>query len=184
VLDPWSSGTQLDLWGGRCFVSVVGFQFVDTRVLGCAIPFHCNFEEVNLRFYVTRIVDGEIRRGVVFIKEIVPRRAIAWVANARYNENYVALPMSHDDTAAGGRRTVSYRWRHRGQWCRLAVTFRASQCFPTRPRRGLPANTTGVTCAATTRRWHQVEHPRWNVWKGTTPELASTSRAVRTVRPA
>ena len=97
-------GTQLDLWGGRCFVSVVGFQFADTRVLGCAIPFHCNFEEVNLRFYVKRIVDGEIRRGVVFIKEIVPRRAIAWVANALYNENYVALPMSHDDAAAGDRR--------------------------------------------------------------------------------
>ena len=169
------SGTQLDLWRGRCFVSVVGFQFADTRVLGCAIPFHCNFEEVNLRFYVKRIVDGEVRRGVVFIKEIVPRRAIAWVANALYNENYVALPMSHDDTAAGGGRTVAYRWRHRGQWCRLVVTLQgeptlpdetSEEAFITEHYWGYTSQRDGATLE------YQVEHPRWNVWKGTTPEFA------------
>jgi uncharacterized protein YqjF (DUF2071 family) len=47
-------GTELDLWSGRCFVSVVGFQFLDTRVLGFSVPFHRDFEEVNLRFYGRR----------------------------------------------------------------------------------------------------------------------------------
>jgi uncharacterized protein YqjF (DUF2071 family) len=167
-------GTELDLWCGKCFVSIVGFQFADTRILGCAIPFHCNFEEVNLRFYVKRIVDGEIRRGVVFVKEIVPRRAIAWVANALYNENYVALPMSHDDAAAGDRRTVSYRWRHHGEWCRLAVTLAgepwlpdetSEETFITEHYWGYAAQRDGSALE------YQVEHPRWKVWKGTSPEL-------------
>ena len=89
------AGTELDAWEGRHLVSMVGFMFQSTRGLGFPIPFHRNFEEVNLRFYVRRKVDGEWRRGVVFIKEIVPRFAIAWVARTFYNENYVALPMSH-----------------------------------------------------------------------------------------
>ena len=74
------AGTEIDLWSGRCFVSVVGFMFLDTRIMGIPVPFHRNFEEVNLRFYVTRTIDGEIRRGAVFVKEIVPRRAIVLVA--------------------------------------------------------------------------------------------------------
>ena len=65
-------GTEIDLWDGRCFVSVVGFRFFRTRLMGLPIPFHSNFLEVNLRFYVRREVQGELRRGVVFIKEIVP----------------------------------------------------------------------------------------------------------------
>ena len=75
-------GTTLDLFEGKCFVSLVGFMFLDTRVMDFLIPFHVNFEEVNLRFYVKRETRTEIRRGVVFIKEIVPRGAIAWVARA------------------------------------------------------------------------------------------------------
>lgn len=59
-------GTELDLNGGRCFVSLVGFMFLGTRVMGVPVPFHINFEEVNLRFYVTRETRDEIRRGICF----------------------------------------------------------------------------------------------------------------------
>ncbi len=87
------SGTQLDSWRDKTFISVVGFRFLRTRVLGFPIPHHRHFDEVNLRFYVKRDADGGVRRGVVFIKEIVPRRMIAAVARRVYNENYIALPM-------------------------------------------------------------------------------------------
>ena len=123
------SGTELDLWNGRCFASIVGFQFLDTRVLGIAVPLHRDFEEVNLRFYVNREVDGELRRGVVFIKEIVPRRMLAWVANALYNEKYVALPMSHDDRI-GSTCSLAYGWRHNGGWGRLAVQVDGESKLP------------------------------------------------------
>src|SRR5471030_2567225 len=175
VLPLVPQGTELDLWSGRCFVSLVGFQFLDTRVLGVGIPFHRDFDEVNLRFYVKRLVGGEARRGVVFVKEIVPRRAIAWVANALYNEKYVALPMSHDDKTTGSPRTLEYSWQHNNKWCRLRMTLdgapylpeaRSEEAFITEHYWGYTTQRDGST------REYQVEHPRWNVWKGIDPELA------------
>src|SRR5258708_6640038 len=107
-------GTELDSFAGVVYGSLVGFLFLKTRVLGAPIPGHQNFEEVNLRFYVRRKAEGEWRRGVVFVKEIVPRRAIAAVARGLYGENYVSMPMSH--TIKGNR--VEYRW---GAGNRLSV---------------------------------------------------------------
>src|SRR5262245_50304178 len=89
------SGTELDTWNGKTFVSIVGFRFCDTRLLGIPVPLHRDFDEVNLRFYVRRDSPTGLRRGVVFIKEIVPRVAIAWIARWVYNENYVSLTMRH-----------------------------------------------------------------------------------------
>lgn len=87
--------TELDLWQGKALVSMVGFQFLETRVLGIKWPWHVNFEEVNLRFYV-RHFDGQVwKRGTVFVSEIVPRPIITVVANTLYNERYKAMPMRH-----------------------------------------------------------------------------------------
>src|SRR5450432_2463378 len=73
--------TELDFYNGNTYVSLVGFMFNNTRIPGMKIPFHVNFEEVNLRFYVRYKDNGEWKRGVVFIKEIVPKLAISYVAN-------------------------------------------------------------------------------------------------------
>lgn len=89
-------GTELDLWNGQCYISLVGFMFLNTQVFGLKIPYHINFEEVNLRFYV-KYKDGETwRRGVVFIKELVPKKAITFVANTFYKEHYQTLPIQHE----------------------------------------------------------------------------------------
>ncbi len=106
-------GVEIDYWRGHTYVSLVGFLFLNTRVRGVAIPFHHNFTEVNLRFYVRR---GD-RRGVVFIREIVPRRAIAWVARTLYRENYVRLPMRHKVEPA----RVEYAWRFGGNWNHISA---------------------------------------------------------------
>ena len=126
ILAPFvPRGTVLDTWHGVTYVSVVGFLFRETRVLGIPVPRHRSFEEVNLRFYVRREERGAVKRGVTFIKEIVPRRAIALVAKLVYNEPYVALPMRHAlGPIAGPDRTparVEYRWRQRSGWSALAV---------------------------------------------------------------
>src|SRR5881394_1666563 len=106
LTDRVPNGTELDLQDGKCFVSLVGFMFTNTRVLGIPVPFHINFEEVNLRFYVHRETDSETRRGVVFIKEIVPRFAIAFVARTLYGEPYVACKMGNERSET----QVSYLW--------------------------------------------------------------------------
>ena len=90
-------GTSIDEFEGLVFVSLVAFMFNRTRVLGIPIPFHVSFEEVNLRFYVTP-VGSPAKRAVTFIKEIVPRTMIPLIANNLFNENYVALPMTHENS--------------------------------------------------------------------------------------
>jgi uncharacterized protein YqjF (DUF2071 family) len=149
---------------------MVGFQFLDARVLGLAVPLHRDFLEVNLRYYVRRVVDEEVRRGVVFVKELVPRRALAWVANAIYNENYQALPMSSEDT---GER-VRYVWRYRGRdhSMRLSISgdsyqprAESEESFITEHYWGYVSQRDGSTVE------YRVEHPPWRVWRGHEPKF-------------
>ena len=163
------AGTRLDLWQGEALVSLVGFLFRDTRLLGVPVPFHCHFEEVNLRFYVTRETpEGEGRRAVVFVRELVPRQAIAAVARVVYNEPYLAVPMSHRvalDPASGG--GVAYRWTHGG----APYALRGEASGPAAP----PAP--GSEAAFITEHYwgytrqrdggtleYEVRHPSWPVW--------------------
>jgi len=127
------AGTELDLFEGKTYVSLVGFCFSKTSLWGrIAIPFHTEFEEVNLRFYVRRRVLEEERRGVCFIAEIVPRAAIAWTARLVYGENYMRFPMQHRIAKNASSRSVEYSWLARGRWQRL---FLESACEPISPRR-------------------------------------------------
>lgn len=105
-------GTELDYWNGNCYVSLVGFLFKDTKVLGFRIPRHTDFEEVNLRFYVKRFENGAWKRGVVFIQEIVPKRAITFVANTFYKENYRTLFMQHQNELEAEVLKVGYSWEN------------------------------------------------------------------------
>lgn len=114
-------GTELDLWEGKCYVSLIGFMFLNTRLLGFKIPFHSDFEEVNLRFYVKRFENDNWKRGVVFIKEIVPKPALSWVANTVYKENYESLPMAHHWSTKDEKLTVEYKWKKSNFWSTLKV---------------------------------------------------------------
>jgi uncharacterized protein YqjF (DUF2071 family) len=168
VLQPFvPAGTELDSFGGKTYASMVGFHFRRTRVRGVPIPFHINFEEVNLRFYVRRKVAGETRRGVVFVKELVPRHAIAWLARWFYNENYIAVPMSHRNNKYGLDRRVTYGWRFAGQENSIdmrvdTVPFlpreNSLEAFITEHYWGYVRQRDGSTVE------YQVEHPRWRVW--------------------
>src|SRR5712692_10177652 len=103
------SGTVLDSFRGKTYVSLVGFRFCRTKLFGSlAVPFHSDFEEVNLRFYVRRREGNENRRGVVFIAEIVPKRMVAATARLAYGENYIRLPMRHNVCTKESKKTVTY----------------------------------------------------------------------------
>lgn len=164
-------GTLLDTWEGAAYVSVVGFLFRDTRVLGVPIPGHRHFEELNLRFYVRREVGGEVRRGVTFIRELVPRRAIAAVARIAYNEPYRAAPMAHRigalDAVTGAPEEVEYSWRlGTGGHLRVrpegpgrALVAGSEEEFITEHYWGYTRQRDGGTVE------YRVEHPRWRVWR-------------------
>ena len=165
--------TELDLWGGNCYVSLVGFMFLDTRVKGLKIPFHINFEEVNLRFYVRHKSGNEWKRGVVFIKEIVPKPALTFVANTVYREKYVTMPLSHCWTSAEDCLSVEYKWKS-NNWNSLKVL---TEPEPTSIKEGseeefITEHYWGYTRIAegkTTE--YQVEHPKWDIYKTKSYEI-------------
>jgi uncharacterized protein YqjF (DUF2071 family) len=166
-------GTELDFYRAQTYLSVVGFQFLHTRVFGIPFPFHKNFEEVNLRFYVRRKVDGEWRRGVVFIRELVPRRAIAFIARTFYGEPYLALPMRHSlDHSASGI-NLSYSWRRNGRWETLRGAGAGdSQELPTNSKEEfITEHYWGYTARPGGCHEYQVEHPRWRLWRCTEASL-------------
>ena len=157
------SGTELDLQDGKCFVSLVGFMFLDTRVLGLPIPFHVNFEEVNLRFYNKREVAGETRRAVCFVKEIVPRLAIATVARVVYGEPYECWTMGHERTE----NTVSYNWSKGGCRNNLSVEIDESVGVPAAGSHGefIIEHYWGYTKRNGARvDEYKVEHPKWELF--------------------
>ena len=112
-------GTEPDLHDGQAYASVIGFQFRDPRLRGLALPGHRRFAEVNLRYYVRRQAGGQVRRGVVFVREIAPQPAVAAVARWVYNESYVTRRMQSQVCTAGDRLAagdrVGYAWQN-GRW--------------------------------------------------------------------
>ena len=171
-------GTTLDLWRGRALASVVGFRFLRTRVLGVPVPLHRDFDEVNLRFYVRHVsAGGEVRRGVVFVRELVPRAAIALVARLAYNEPYLAVPTRSRAPAAAtespGR--VAYEWRTAAGAQHVAATAVGAPALPapdseatfvTEHYWGYTRQRDGGTIE------YEVTHPSWRVWAAESPSLA------------
>jgi uncharacterized protein YqjF (DUF2071 family) len=164
VLHPFvPAGVVLDAWQNTCYVSLVGFMFLDVRILGIPIPFHRNFEEVNLRFYVRYQENGTWKRGVVFIREFVPRLAITLVANTLYKENYETMAMGHRWTAEAGKLEVDYRWKKNG-WHNFrvhagptpsAIETGSEHEFITEHYWGYARLNDRVTSQ------YEVQHPRW-----------------------
>ena len=158
------AGVSLDFHDGKCFVSLVAFMFLDTRVLGVPVPFHVNFEEVNLRFYVKRETPGEVRRGVSFIKEIVPRHAIATVARVFYGEPYEAWKMSH----AKQENELIYAWWKRGDGDHSAkIEIGENAGVPAANSHGefIIEHYWGYTKRGETRTdEYKVEHPKWELF--------------------
>jgi uncharacterized protein YqjF (DUF2071 family) len=118
--------TELDTFNNKTLVSVVGFMFNGTKVFGFRWPFHINFEEVNLRFYVKHFDGATCKRGVVFFSEIVPSPIIAFFANKLYREHYAAKPMRHLNFLQDNELSVSYEWKHNRKWNLIKLVADAS----------------------------------------------------------
>lgn len=159
-------GTELDTWRDTCYMSLVGFMFLNTKVKGIRIPFHTDFEEVNLRFYVKYKSHNEWRRGVVFIREIVPKPMLSWVANTIYKEHYVTLPMQHTWERDGDRLHIEYKWKKQ-LW--HSISIHASDKSVVIPEGSeeefITEHYWGYTRLSDARTSeYAVEHPRWEVY--------------------
>jgi uncharacterized protein YqjF (DUF2071 family) len=188
TLAPWLPvGLELDLYEGLCYVSLVGFLFDKTRLKGLPIPFHTRFEEINLRFYVRRTEpDGTQKRGVVFIREFVPRAAITIIANTLYEEPYATLPTRSTIITTPQTLSVRYDWRHNQVWQSLAVEA-SPLAQPIAPgseeefitehywgytKRRSSGDKGGSTSA------YEVRHPRWQVYPVLSHEIVADFAAL------
>lgn len=179
-------GTELDTWDGVTLASIVGFRFLDTRVLGIPIPGHRNFDEVNLRFYVRRRgEDGAWRRAVVFVRELVPSRAIATVARCLYNEPYTAVPMRHEiemgRAGDGGPGRAAYSWRLGGRWHHLEVRTSGLPTIPDSASEAafISEHYWGYTVQRDGGcKEYRVTHPPWLVWDAVGAQFDCDVRSV------
>jgi hypothetical protein len=169
ILSPYlPAGTELDFWDNKCYVSLVGFMFLNTKVKGIKVPRHINFEEVNLRFYVKRTDEyGEERRGVVFIKEIVPKPMVTLIANKLFKEHYQTLAMNHLWEEKENTRTVKYVWYKENRENSILVEaekeakemlFNSKEFFITEHYWGYSK------AKGNTSNEYEVKHPSWKVY--------------------
>ena len=188
VLEPFvPSGVELDYWEGATFASIVGFQFLNTRLAGLSIPYHQVFEEVNLRFYVRRKTAEGWRRGVTFVRELAPKRMVALVARLCYGENYLAVPMSHriESRVEGvAPRRVEYAWKFRRDDCHVAI-----EADPDAEHADVPAASSheefivehywGYSSPPGGRgKEYEVAHPRWRISPAAAAEFQCDVAAV------
>ncbi len=159
--------TVLDTWNETCYVSLVGFMFLNTKVKGIPVPFHQNFEEVNLRFYVKHNDNGEWKRGVVFIKEIVPRAMLSFVANTLFGEHYITLPMQHRWEETHESRLVEYQWGKNLRHSFNVIAQRQPQEIETDSEvEFITEHYWGYTQLKEGRTSeYRVEHPRWKIYE-------------------
>ncbi len=174
LLQPFvPAGTSLDAFDGKTFVSLVGFLFNETRISGVAIPFHRSFEEVNLRFYVRR----DSKRGVVFIRELVPKAAVAAIARYAFGEKYSCVPMSHriHTRLDGDVIEAEYNWGAGTSRCSLQIETSGAGFLPadgslgqfiTEHYWGYASQRDGG-CVE-----YEVQHPQWLVKNAKTAEFS------------
>lgn len=161
-------GTEIDFYEGKALVSIVGFLFNDTRVLGVKWPWHVNFEEANLRYYIKRFDGTNWRRGVGFVSEIVPKPLVSGLANLLYNEHYSTARMNHKIVETADTLQVEYNWQKRRQ----AVNRISIQASP------VPEDIPVASAAEfifehyfgynmlnrNTTVEYEVQHPRWQIY--------------------
>jgi uncharacterized protein YqjF (DUF2071 family) len=155
-------GLELDRLNGSAVVSLVAFDFRDTRAWGVRWPGLTDFPELNLRFYVRR---GE-QRGVCFLREYVPSVVLAAAARMLYNEPYLAVPYRK----AGAKHVLRRGGRqHTVSWSTAGTAFLppegSSAHFLKEHSWGFGRTRAGATLA------YRVDHPVWRIWPQVEPTL-------------
>jgi len=168
LLEPYlPHHTEFALWNNSCYVSLVGFLFLDVKLGGIPIPMHTNFVEINLRFYVRRRTNDEWRYGVVFLKEIVGLPLVTYVANNFFKEHYDTMPVGYDIARKSDELKVEYRWKKK-EWNSIRILSepekipmeeKSREDFFTTQHWGYTKLRSGST------REYSVIHPKWDIYK-------------------
>ena len=162
--------TELDFYKGQAYASLVGFMFLNTRIKGFSVPYHINFEEVNLRFYVRHNDNGTWKRGTVFIKEIVPKPAISFIANSVFKEKYSTMEMKHFHVEKDDIIETCYEWKYKNRWNKFTAECH-KKSFPMSvdsEEEFIAEHYWGYTKYSDKQTYeYEVTHPAWEIFKVT-----------------
>lgn len=174
LLQPFvPRGTELNDWNGDYYMSLLGFQFSRARFCGIPSPFYRRFEELNLRFYVRQKVKSGWRKGVVFIKEVIPSKLVGCIAKWLYHENFAALPMHHHIYTGNDGRHTEYYWEQESKpgYLKLCSQLQPEPAVPG----SLPAFIHDHYIAFTKTKKHSytfdIQHPDWNIYPALSFEM-------------
>ena len=161
-------GVSLDLFDGKAYISLVGFMFKNTKLFNVPIPFFGSFEEINLRFYVTRKEGDVFKRGVVFINETIPYQLVAWMANKLYKEHYSVVPTKHQILNNDKINQIKFEWLLQNKWNSIAVDFDSkTETMKTNSlEKFIYEHYYGYTKINNLQtEEYQLKHPSWNIHK-------------------
>ena len=160
--------TAIDYFEGKAMVSIVGFLFNNTTVMGIRWPWHTNFDEVNLRYYIKHYDGKRWKRGVGFVSEIVSKPIIANTANLLYNEHYSTADMNHNIRHVDNELVVTYNWKKKGQkWNSIEIQAgnALQDIAPGSEEEFILEHYYGYNqLNENTTIEYAVEHPRWQVY--------------------
>lgn len=166
--------TELDLFDGDAYISLVAFMFLNTSMHGFSIPLHTDFEEVNFRFYVKHKSMGNWKKGVVFLKEIVPKPGVAFIANTFFEQKYATMKMKHASSDVARFIESGYEWNHNNKWNKLTVKA-AKKTYPIRSgsfEEFIADNYWGYTKSGETKTYeYEVQHPHWELQRVVSHEV-------------
>jgi len=160
-------GVELDFYNNKTFVSLVGFMFKKTSLFGIPIPFFGSFEEINLRFYVRKIENRKIKKGVVFINETVPFKIVALLANKLYKEHYISIP-TKNSIVISDHKHLKYEWKINNKWNAIAVKADTNQYEITKDtiEEFIFERYFGFTkLSDTSTQEYKIHHPKWMTHK-------------------
>lgn len=161
-------GVELDLFNGKCYISLVGFMFKNTKLFTIPIPFLGTFEEINLRFYVIRKDQNQIKRGVVFINETIPYKMVAWMANKLYKEHYTVVPTKHKIRTTTTNQKIKFQWLLNRKWNSIYVESEVKSNVMKNEslEKFIYEHYYGYTKIDENKtEEYQLQHPSWNVHK-------------------
>ena len=159
--------TELDFYKGKTYISLIGLMFLNTRIRGFSVPYHVNFEEINLRFYVKHNDRGIWKRGTVFIKEIVSKPVISFVANSLFKEKYSTMKMKHFHVEKTDVIETCYQWKYKDKWNKITAEChkKSSPMRIDSEEEFIAEHYWGYTKFNDERTYeYEVEHPRWEIF--------------------
>lgn len=168
VLPFLPNGVELDLFNGKCYISLVGFMFKNTKLFNIPIPYFGTFEEINLRFYVKRKEGNQIKRGVVFINETIPYKIVAWMANKLYKEHYTVVPTKHELQINNAGQSIKFEWLLDKRWNSIYVTseLKSNRMKNESLEKFIYEHYYGYTkIDENNTEEYQLQHPSWNIHK-------------------